>query len=363
MRILVLATDVYGGHGGIALANRNLVQALTEMPEVDGVVVLPRAIPLLPQVIPNKVRFVSGAAGGKVKYVLNALLAALGQYDLVICGHINLLPLAVVLNTFIRAPLALMVHGIDVWQQPYRHARRWLSHVTAIWSVSAITKQRMNSWAELPDATYTILPNAIKLELYGMGEPRYDLVQRYNLQRAKVVMTLARLSGAEQYKGLDEILDVLPALRMLEPTLKYVIAGDGDDRPRLERKAIALGLAEHVVFTGMVTESEKADVLRLADVFAMPGRGEGFGFVFMEAMACGIPVVGSSIDGSREALRDGMLGVLVDPADPQDIQRGILEALGKRKAIPEGIEYFAWPAFSSRIAAAAMHLLPLKWHS
>ncbi len=66
----------------------------------------------------------------------------------------------------------------------------------------------------------------------------------------------------------------------------------------------------------MIEEAEKADYLRLADVFALPGRGEGFGIVYLEALACGVPAVGSQLDGSREALRGGELGELADPTDP-----------------------------------------------
>ena len=88
----------------------------------------------------------------------------------------------------------------------------------------------------------------------------------------------------------------------------------------------------------------------------MPGRGEGFGFVFLEALACGVPVVGSLIDGSREALRDGLLGELVDPTDPASIQHGILAALAKPKGIPDGLSYFCWPAFAQRVAGAVYDL-------
>jgi len=356
-RILLLTTDAYGGHGGIALYNRDIVQALAEITEVDEVVVIPRNMPLAPEPIPGKIRFLQEATGGKANYIRTAMREARKNYALVICGHINLLPLAVLLNLYIRAPLALMVYGIDVWQSPYRLARRWLAGVDAIWSISAITRDRMNAWARLPESKYILLPNAIHLERYGMDRKSADLLKRYKPEGGKLIMTLARLPGAERYKGVDEVLEVMPGLLHKEPALKYLVAGDGDDRPRLEAKARSLGLADHIIFTGMVQESEKADLFRLADAFVMPGRGEGFGFVFLEALACGVPAVGSRVDGSREALRDGMLGELVDPADPLSIEQGILRALGKPRAIPEGLDHFAWPAFAKRVHAAACSLL------
>jgi len=357
LRILILTTDAYGGHGGIALYNRDIAEALAEMPDVAEVTVIPRNMPLAPEPTPGKVHFLPGAAGSKVRYVRMALMQARKNYDLVICGHINLLPLAVPLSACVRAPLALMVYGIDVWQPPNARARHWLKKVDAVWSISAITRDRMNAWAKLADSKYVLLPNAIHLERYGPGDKRPDLLERYQLEGSKLIMTLARLPGVERYKGVDEVLEVMPALLEKEPTLKYLVAGDGDDRPRLEAKARSLGLTDRVIFAGMVKESDKADLFRLADAFVMPGRGEGFGFVFLEALACGVPAVGSKIDGSREALRDGLLGELVDPADPASIKKGILDALAKPKGIPEGLAYFAWPAFSRRVADAVHGLL------
>ena len=357
MRILLLTTDAYGGHGGIALYNRDIAQALAEIPEVEEIAVIPRNMPLPSEPIPGKVRFLQQAAGSKARYIRVAMREARKDYDLVICGHINLLPLAVLLNLHIRAPLALMVYGIDVWQSPYLLARYWLKKVNAVWSISAVTRDRMNAWAKLPESNYALLPNAIHLERYGMAEKPADLLERYKLGHCKLIMTLARLPGAERYKGVDEVLENMPALLEGEPTLKYLVAGDGDDRPRLEAKAKSLSLAERVIFTGMVSEADKAGLFRLADAFVMPGRGEGFGFVFLEALACGIPAVGSKIDGSREALRDGLLGELVDPADGESIRQGILKALAKPKGIPEGLNYFAWSAFAQRVAAAVRPLL------
>ena len=104
------------------------------------------------------------------------------------------------------------------------------------------------------------------------------------------MLTLARLSAAERYKGIDELLELMPRLLRDIPSLTYVIAGDGDDRPRLEEKARALGVGSRVVFTGYVPESEKADHFRLADTFAMTGRGEGFGIVYLEALASGVAI-------------------------------------------------------------------------
>jgi phosphatidyl-myo-inositol dimannoside synthase len=356
--VLLLATDAYGGHGGIALYNCDLAEALAAMPEVSEVVVIPRTLPFAPTGVPDKVLFLAQAAGSKIGYICAALRRAMSGFDLLICGHINLLPLAACLRATLRCPLVLMAYGIDVWTPPRRLTRLCLGQVNAIWSISAVTRERMNGWACLPESAYVVLPNAIHLDQYDIGTKSERLIESYGLHGRKVILTLARLPGSERYKGVDEVLETLPALIRQDQRLVYVVAGEGEDRPRLEEKSRALGLQDHVVFTGFVAEAEKADHFRLADAFVMPGRGEGFGFVFLEALACGVPVVGSVLDGSREALREGELGELVDPTDSESVRAGIERALNRPKVIPPGLAYFDWPNFCARLQAAVKSLQP-----
>ena len=357
VKILFFATDAYGGRGGIAYYNRCLAEALADMPEVDKITLLPRIINEAPSNVPPKIDFIASAAGSKRHY-LQALAAQMGKpCDLVICGHINLLPLAAVISLIQRVPLVLQVHGIDVWQPPNVLRRICVKQVSAVWSVSSVTRDRMNDWAQRSLHGYTIIPNTIHLERYGMAPRRNDLQQRYALSGKKVILTLARLDPRERYKGVDEIIEVMPDLLLQQPDLCYLIAGDGDDKARLLAKAERLKVAEHIVFAGYVPETEKADLIRLADVFAMPGRGEGFGIVYLEAMACGVPVVGSRLDGSRDALKNGELGPLVDPDDRASLKAGLLQALNARKQIPSGLQDFAWPAFTQRVAGAVSSLI------
>ena len=108
-------------------------------------------------------------------------------------------------------------------------------------------------------------------------------------------------------------------------------------------------MADKTRFTVYIKEQEKADLFRLADAYVMPSYGEGFGFVFLEAMACGVPVIGSRTDGSREALLDGELGRLVDPHDLKEIEDAVVAALDEPKRIPARLEYFSYDAFRTRV--------------
>src|SRR5205807_3019227 len=151
----------------------------------------------------------------------------------------------------------------------------------------------------------------------------------------------------------DEVLQVLPSLATKIPNIAYLVVGDGSDRARLEQKARQLGLEERVIFAGRISEEEKSDHYRLADAYVMPSSGEGFGIVFLEALACGIPVIGSKIDGSRDALRNGRLGILVNPTDPAELRTAILQTLAVKdegaKDRRNGVEYFSTDLFRQRV--------------
>ena len=174
-----------------------------------------------------------------------------------------------------------------------------------------------------------ILPNCVDLERFQPQDRNSTLVERYGLQSSKVILTVGRLAAAERYKGFDQVIELMPQLLKRFPTLKYLIVGDGDDRARLEAKAGALGVSDRVVFTGHIPETEKVAHYNLADVYVMPSTGEGFGIVLIEAAACGVPVVGSRVDGSREALLDGRLGRLVDPAQADELLDAVSAVLAK----------------------------------
>jgi glycosyltransferase involved in cell wall biosynthesis len=357
--VLLLATDAYGGHGGIAFYNRCLAEALAQMEEVSEVVVAPRVMRFAAPEVPAKVRFLAGARGTKLHYLAALVPLVFEKFDLVICGHLNLLAAAAPLAKLRGASLVVQVHGIEAWRRARPITRLLLPQADAVWSVSQLTVQRMNRWAKLPLEAYRIIPNTFHAGQFGVEPRNPELVRRYGLEGHKVVMTLARLAGFERYKGIDEILEAMPDLLAAEPSLTYIVVGDGDDQARLEAKAHALRIERHVIFTGFVAEDQKADYLRLADVFALPGRGEGFGIVFLEALACGVPVVGSQIDGSREALLDGELGELANPDSQQSVIDCVLKALGKPHGVPSGLKEFGWPSFQAKVADNARRVIAL----
>jgi len=309
--MFALVTDAFGGTGGIAQYNRDFLKAFSEASQNNSVVVLPRLAeesihgspPNVEQQCPKK---------GRLSYVLSAFIAlnSKGQFDLIFCGHLHFAPLGILLARLYRLPMWLQLHGIEAWQKTSNVLRWAAEQASLVTCVSRYTRRRFLNWANVSPHRVRVVPNTIR-GLFTPGPKAEYLLERYNLHGKKVLLTVARLSAAERYKGQDKVISVLPDLLKKHPDLIYVIVGDGDDRPRLDELARILGVERLVRFVGRVEEKELVDLYRTAEIFVMPSTGEGFGIVFLEAMACGIPVIGGNQGGSTDSLHDGMLGAVV----------------------------------------------------
>ncbi len=334
MKILALVTDAYGGRGGIAQANRDLLNALAAEHEI---VVLPRsgtgAAPAsVLQLEPVQSRF---------RYAARALIeAGKGRFDVILCGHLFMAPLAVLAAARARAPYWLHVHGIEAWKRPRRLLRWAVERARLVTAVSRYTRRLFLSWANVAPELAKVLPNTVDLR-FSPGPRSEEMLQKYGLEGKRVLLTVARLSAVEKYKGHDRVIAALPKIIKLHPSASYLIAGEGDDRARLEGTVRAAGMEGHVVFAGAVSDAELLQVYRTADVFVMPSTGEGFGIAFLEAAACGVPVVGGALDGSWDALREGRLGIAIDPDDEDALVAAIDKALDRSGTPSPGVELFS----------------------
>jgi len=352
MKILYFVTDAFGGRGGISQYTRDFINSLCSLENCDEVVAIPRKkLVDRIEILPHKLTYITSGIKGKLAYIhtLFRTIRANPKFDLIVCGHLYMLPLAWLVKLWTKAPILLEIYGIEAWKPHNSLVNYCLPAVDYVVSISQITMDRFQSWANIPKVQQFLLPNAIALEQYGHDDKNSELISRYELKDKIVLMTLGRLDSYERYKGFDVIIELLPKLSEIIPNLAYLIVGEGSDRERLEQKVRSLNLQEQVIFTGFISEAKKADHYRLADVYVMPSKGEGFGFVFLEAMACGIPVVASKVDGSCEAVRNGLLGIIVNPDDPEEVKAGIIEALKRPKGvIPQGLEYFSYENFERR---------------
>jgi glycosyltransferase involved in cell wall biosynthesis len=247
----------------------------------------------------------------------------------IVSSHINFGPVARRIQQIRGVPYWLVAHGIDVVPELSQSRQLAIQTATGIIAVSRWTRNRLLSLSGIDPERVFIVPNTVDDETFCITRDTSTRNQYEIPNDAKVILTVARLSAQEAYKGCEQVLGALKQLRSEIGKVHYVVVGDGNDMPRLKQLAIDLDVREAVTFAGFVSDTQLAKYYGMADVFAMPSRGEGFGIVFLEAMACGVPVLAGNIDGSVDALCDGELGLLVDPNNQSEVVTGLIRLLTK----------------------------------
>lgn len=137
------------------------------------------------------------------------------------------------------------------------------------------------------------------------------------------------LSVAHQYRRKNTIalLRAMPSILEAAPNTRLRIVGGGPELQRLEREHLALGLGGSVVITGALPDADVIEEYRAADIFCLPSLQEGFGIVFLEAMASGLPIVACRSAAVPEIVPEGEAGLLVPPGDPQALAGALLRLL------------------------------------
>ncbi|MBW4661280.1 MAG: glycosyltransferase [Drouetiella hepatica Uher 2000/2452] len=280
----------------------------------------------------------------------------------VFCGHVHLAPLVWLLCKPLGIPYIVMTHGKEVWEPLPQLSQIALRQADQIWTVSRYSRDQAAASNRLDRAKIQLLPCPVDGDRFRLGDKSPALVEKYQLANATVILTVARLWSGDIYKGVDVTIRALPAIAQAFPNVKYLVIGRGDDQPRLAKLAIDLGMGDRVIFAGFVPTVDLADHYRLADAYVMPSQ-EGFGIVYLEAMACGIPVMSGDADGSADPLQDGKLGWHVPHRDPAAVAAACVEMLqaqekGDRRG--EGdwlrsqtLQHFGQAAFRQRL----QHLL------
>ena len=146
--------------------------------------------------------------------------------------------------------------------------------------------------------------------------------------REPIVLIVSRLNTAERGKGHNALIDAWPGVLAEHPEAKLWIVGDGDDRPRLEHKVEAAGIAAAVRFTGPLDTAELHEAYSRASVYAMPSRQEGFGIVYAEAMWHELPCIGSNADAASEVIAHDETGLIIDYDDAEATGDAVRRLLG-----------------------------------
>ena len=261
--------------------------------------------------------------------------AIFNKPDLIICGHVNFSPLAANISNLFNIPYWVIVHGIDVWNLSDPAKINALKNSDRIISVSQYTGDRLVQEQNISPNQISLLPNTFDETKFSIAPKPQYLLKKYSLKlKQPVILTIARLAGEERYKGYDQVIRALPEIIKTIPNIHYLIGGKGGDRPRIEQLIKDLNLESYVTLAGFVPDEQLADHYNLCDVFAMPSKGEGFGIVYLEALACGKPTIGGNQDGAIDALCNGQLGALVAPDSIEQITETLVTILQGRYTNP-----------------------------
>jgi phosphatidylinositol alpha-1,6-mannosyltransferase len=298
--------------------------------------------------------------GNKIYFLFFSLLH-LFKRETWVLGHLNLAPIGYLRKLVSPSKRLIVVcHGVEVFQPLKGIKKKILQQADLILAVSFHTKSELILKQGVAPEKIILFPNTLdpffKLPI-NFNKPDY-LKKRYQIkEQEKVLLTISRLNSKEGYKGYDQVFNTIPYLLKSGLNVKYILCGKADtsEENRIRNLIIELGIESHVVLTGFIQENELTDHYILSDVFVMPSKGEGFGIVYLEAMACGREVIAGNKDGSTEALQFGKLGTLIDPDNLDELNNSIVKVLtDPRDPVlieKQMLEYFSFQQFQKRTSA------------
>jgi len=285
---------------------------------------------LMPQYLPAE-NFV-GFNLNRVSFIFKTIFQS-QKPDVVILSHINLALVGLLLKVINpKCKVWLITHGIEVWRPLSGVKTRLLKHCDKVICVSNFTRQQMITRHQTDPNKCIVLNNAVDpfMKLPETFTKPPHLLKRYKIaEGTPVLFTLTRLASTEQYKGHDQVIKVIGRLKQKYPDIKYILSGkyDHNEEIRIKKLISDHKVEEQVILTGFIDENELSDHFLLADMFVLPSKKEGFGIVFIEALACGLPVICGNVDGSVDAICNGELGKAINPDDLAELENALTDFL------------------------------------
>ena len=307
--------------GGVQRAGRHLAAVLTEFAASRGMecrlLTLNDSPELHRMTLAGREFVFTGCEHAKGRFTVTAVKAARRKAKLVLAAHPNLTPVVQAMRIVApRMKSIVCAHGADVWEPLGILQRLALRHSNLVLAPSKDTAEHVATEQGVPEERIRVLPWGLDPQFEALISPGSHPVLPENFPSGRVILSVGRWLAAERYKGMDTLITALPRLLTQRPEVQLVLVGSGDDRAWLEDLAEQTGVNRHVHFLTGLTYSEIAACYAACEIFAMPSGGEGFGLVYLEAMACGKPVIGGLHGGAPEVIQDGVTGYLVPHGDP-----------------------------------------------
>lgn len=349
--LLFLCTEVHA-RGGIQRFNRTLLAAAAALGIRTRVLSIHDAL--------DQGDGVDGQRGDRLRWLRKACMALLwGNHSTVLIGHVHFLTVAILtllLRPGRRPRVVLVAHGVEVWTG-LRGLRGWAAcRLDLVLCVSAYTRDQILRQApELPPQRLTLFPNA--LDDSWTSQP---MRVEHTDPPSPFFLSVARLTSADRTKGLYTVLEAFSNLA--DRSLRYVIAGDGDDVDTLRATARRLGIESRVEFAGPVGDARLRSLYESCRAFVLPSGQEGFGIVFLEAMHFGAPVIAARSKGAIDVITHEQTGLLVDYGDVVGLRETLERVAGDEllrrrltlaaRTLVAQDGPFAHRAFTSRLACA-----------
>jgi len=265
----------------------------------------------------------TGCERSKARFTATAVRAASRHGKVVLAAHPNLGPVAQAMKIVApRLRTIICTHGVEVWEPLPALRGLALRHADAVLAPSQDTANHVVEQHVRRERIH-VLPWALDPEFEAMpaNTPPAKLPPGY--PEGRVILTVGRWLAKERYKGMDTLITALPRLLTSWPELQLLAVGDGDDRAWLEDLAEQNGVNRHVHFLTDLTFEQLSACYEACEMFVLPSRGEGFGLVYLEAMARGKPVIGGAHGGAPEVIEDGVTGYLVPHGDAAQLATSI----------------------------------------
>ncbi len=262
---------------------------------------------------------------------------------------------ATLLGKWLGVPVTITLRGTEMRlsrRRLHRHLiRQAMMSAARVFAVADSLKRHALSLG-IDTGKVRVVGNGVDMDKF-LYLPQSSARRRLGLPPEAPV--LVSVGGLVERKGFHRVIDCLPELRRAFPDLRYLIVGgtsaEGDWEQRLRRQVEAFGLGESVTFLGAQPPEALSAILSSADVFVLATRMEGWANVFLEAMACGLPVVTTRVGGNAEVVCRPELGTLVPFGDGPALGRAIADALGKSWDLEEIIAYARENSWDDRVAA------------
>ena len=302
-----------------------------------------------------------GFAKAKLKFMLAAFKKGTVS-DLVLLSHTNLLPAGWLIKKLRpKTKLILLAHGIEIWGRLPTLKKKFLSVCDEIWAVSNYPRQRIIAEQQVAASKVKVLNNCLDPFLPAPLTEKKSarLLEKYGFEKTDMVMLmLSRIAATERHKNYDAVIAAMPAaMKVTGKSIRYLIAGKytAEEAAHIKSLAKKYAVGEQVTLAGYISDENLAAHFALADMYVMPSSKEGFGIVLIEALYYGLPVLAGNADGSADALLNGALGLLVDPADEKAIEAGMIHMINNReKYKPDAAllqEQFGYEAYKDKLAA------------